>query len=102
MAEGEGFEPPVPFRVHRFSRPTVSTTHTSLRVSILSLTARAYKVLYNCVPLGADHPARNSLKLPVVFRSGGVRKRRFPPRGEASGRYRPTLQEDGGGLTHPQ
>ena len=31
MAEGEGFEPPVPFRVHRFSRPTVSTAHTSLR-----------------------------------------------------------------------
>ncbi len=31
LAEGEGFEPPVPFRVHRFSRPTVSTAHTSLR-----------------------------------------------------------------------
>jgi hypothetical protein len=32
MAEGEGFEPPVRFPVHRFSRPTVSTTHTSLRM----------------------------------------------------------------------
>jgi hypothetical protein len=32
MAEGEGFEPPVPFPVQRFSRPPVSTTHTSLRV----------------------------------------------------------------------
>jgi len=31
MAEGEGFEPPVPFPVQRFSRPSVSTTHTSLR-----------------------------------------------------------------------
>jgi hypothetical protein len=31
MAEGEGFEPPVPFQVQRFSRPPVSTTHTSLR-----------------------------------------------------------------------
>ena len=31
MAEGEGFEPPVRFPVHRFSRPTVSTAHTSLR-----------------------------------------------------------------------
>ena len=31
LAEGEGFEPPVPFRVQRFSRPPVSTTHTSLR-----------------------------------------------------------------------
>jgi hypothetical protein len=32
MAEGEGFEPPLPFRVKRFSRPPVSTAHTSLRV----------------------------------------------------------------------
>jgi hypothetical protein len=31
MAEGEGFEPPLPVRVKRFSRPPVSTTHTSLR-----------------------------------------------------------------------
>jgi hypothetical protein len=31
MAEGEGFEPPVRFPVQRFSRPPVSTTHTSLR-----------------------------------------------------------------------
>ena len=31
LAEGEGFEPPVPFRVQRFSRPPVSTAHTSLR-----------------------------------------------------------------------
>src|SRR6202000_1082020 len=32
MAEGEGFEPPLPVRAKRFSRPPVSTTHTSLRV----------------------------------------------------------------------
>jgi hypothetical protein len=31
VAEGEGFEPPLPVRVKRFSRPPVSTTHTSLR-----------------------------------------------------------------------
>src|SRR5713101_1536971 len=31
VAEGEGFEPPVPFRVQRFSRPPVSTAHASLR-----------------------------------------------------------------------
>src|ERR1700719_2090477 len=31
LAEREGFEPPVPFPVQRFSRPPVSTTHTSLR-----------------------------------------------------------------------
>ncbi len=31
MAEGEGFEPPVTFRLQRFSRPPVSTAHASLR-----------------------------------------------------------------------
>jgi hypothetical protein len=31
MAEGEGFEPPVEFPLQRFSRPPVSTAHTSLR-----------------------------------------------------------------------
>ena len=30
-AEREGFEPPVPLRVHRFSRPAHSTTLTSLQ-----------------------------------------------------------------------
>src|SRR4029453_4547849 len=33
-AEGEGFEPPVPFRVQRFSRPPPSTTRPSLRTGI--------------------------------------------------------------------
>jgi hypothetical protein len=31
MAEGEGFEPPLRFPVKRFSRPSVSTAHTTLR-----------------------------------------------------------------------
>ena len=31
MAEGEGFEPPGPFRAQRFSRPPVSTAHPPLR-----------------------------------------------------------------------
>src|SRR5215472_19218217 len=31
MAEGGGFEPPVPFRVQWFSRPPPSTTRPSLR-----------------------------------------------------------------------
>ena len=31
MAEGEGFEPPLPVKVKRFSKPPCSTTHTSLR-----------------------------------------------------------------------
>jgi hypothetical protein len=33
MAEGEGFEPPVPFQAQRFSRPPVSTAHPSLRAA---------------------------------------------------------------------
>jgi hypothetical protein len=32
LAEREGFEPPVPFRVRRFSRPEPSTTRPPLRV----------------------------------------------------------------------
>ncbi len=36
MAEGEGFEPPLPVKVKRFSRPPVSTAHTSLRVSVVN------------------------------------------------------------------
>ena len=35
MAEGEGFEPPVPFQVQRFSRPPVSTAHASLRACLI-------------------------------------------------------------------
>src|SRR5579872_959484 len=34
VAEGEGFEPPVPFRAQRFSRPPVSTAHASLRTCL--------------------------------------------------------------------
>ena len=34
LAEGEGFEPPLRFPVKRFSRPPVSTTHTSLRTLV--------------------------------------------------------------------
>jgi hypothetical protein len=49
MAEGEGFEPPVPFQVQRFSRPPVSTAHTSLRVSVI-----------NSLP-----PAMNEMKMTV-------------------------------------
>ena len=31
MAESEGFEPPVPLRAQRFSRPPVSTAHPALQ-----------------------------------------------------------------------
>jgi hypothetical protein len=48
MAEGEGFEPPVRFPVHRFSRPTVSTTHTSLRVGNASGSIPVYTAAKAC------------------------------------------------------
>ena len=32
LAEGEGFEPPEPVKVQRFSRPPVSATHPPLRM----------------------------------------------------------------------
>ena len=40
LAEGEGFEPPVPFQAQRFSRPPVSTAHPSLRFGGLSSIVR--------------------------------------------------------------
>src|SRR5271154_7199520 len=40
MAEGEGFEPPGPFRAQRFSRPPVSTTHPPLRLPLYLARAR--------------------------------------------------------------
>ena len=61
LAEGEGFEPPVPFRVQRFSRPPVSTTHTSLRTTLLtdvcgisSLAGHLCKLEYHCGAVLAD------------------------------------------------
>ena len=55
MAEGEGFEPPVRFPVQRFSRPPVSTTHTSLRVREYSLKFTSswlnHALRKNCRPL---------------------------------------------------
>src|SRR5437879_9096757 len=35
MAEREGFEPPIPFRVCRFSRPVPSTARPPLRLTLL-------------------------------------------------------------------
>jgi hypothetical protein len=42
LAEREGFEPPIPFRVCRFSRPVPSTARPPLRVRVVnSLSALA-------------------------------------------------------------
>ena len=57
VAEGEGFEPPLPVRAKRFSRPPVSTTHTSLRVGRLCGAATFSKEYQQC-RLGGFMPAR--------------------------------------------
>src|SRR3954466_13200504 len=54
LAEGEGFEPPVPFRVQWFSRPPPSTTRPSLRVVIIA----AFSDRLAVVPLSAGLAAR--------------------------------------------
>lgn len=41
LEEGEGFEPPIPFQVQRFSRPPPSTTRPSLR-AVLPKNNRAH------------------------------------------------------------
>src|SRR5579862_4876387 len=46
MAEREGFEPPLPFRVKRFSRPPVSTAHTSLRMTGMNSLAVAESYVF--------------------------------------------------------
>src|SRR4030095_5632476 len=56
MAESEGFEPPIPFQVCRFSRPVPSTTRPTLRLLFAtvcnSLTAISKRftaqLLHNC------------------------------------------------------
>jgi hypothetical protein len=45
MAEREGFEPPVPFRVRRFSRPEPSTTRPPLRQFTGCRTLRSIRAL---------------------------------------------------------
>ena len=47
-AEREGFEPPVPLRVHRFSRPAHSTTLTSLQSQMTSF----FEFSVDCDPAG--------------------------------------------------
>ena len=42
LAESEGFEPPIPFRVCRFSRPVPSTTRPTLRTLLFYYRARFF------------------------------------------------------------
>jgi hypothetical protein len=69
LAEGEGFEPPVPFQAQRFSRPPVSTAHPSLRGIGFTL----YPLVYSSfLCLGASRVAhfarRNVLNPPCQFK----------------------------------
>ena len=71
MAEGEGFEPPVPFRVQRFSRPPVSTAHASLRKDKPPLMAQAGIFSYG---LAGVLPTKDSIQFYM-----GARFRDKPP-----------------------
>jgi hypothetical protein len=62
MAEGEGFEPPVPVKVQRFSRPPVSTAHASLRPAI-SLPAAPILLPQTCANT-AHHCSSAFVRLP--------------------------------------
>ncbi len=73
MAEGEGFEPPVPFQAQRFSRPPVSTAHPSLRGrgTVLDCTA---KPLFGQIGGLRDEPNRLAPSPPAgrgAFALGG-------------------------------
>ena len=77
MAEGEGFEPPVSFQVQRFSRPPVSTTHTSLRGGC-AVTVRL-KLVYNS--LRTTKGAFNSSNcLAILLRASHATRRYFSPK----------------------
>src|SRR5262245_39919000 len=45
LAEGEGFEPPIPFRVQRFSRPPPSTARPSLRTGTSAARVRRTSIV---------------------------------------------------------
>jgi hypothetical protein len=55
MAEGEGFEPPVPLQAQRFSRPPVSTAHPSLRGCRLLYLQSVYLIFWSVRRIG-DEP----------------------------------------------
>src|SRR5687768_9725036 len=50
LAEGEGFEPPVPFPVQWFSRPPPSTTRPSLRIEPPGRQRRSLRVAAGDAP----------------------------------------------------
>src|SRR5579863_6648905 len=80
MAEGEGFEPPVPFRVQRFSRPPVSTTHATLRASgINSLAVLRFQFAPGCGDFLWGHPRTDGFTntFLVSLRAPTARRRRL-------------------------
>jgi hypothetical protein len=78
MAEGEGFEPPVPVRVQRFSRPPVSTAHASLRNNLQtfywtrvgtvsanhSISLNARQIAREAILTSRDGPSKSSFNQP--------------------------------------
>src|SRR5579871_4208932 len=75
MAEGEGFEPPVPFRVQRFSRPPVSTAHTSLRGCLNYCTLMLARTRRYYCRVGSPRRARRKMKHDHCAVSGSPKDR---------------------------
>jgi hypothetical protein len=93
LAEREGFEPPVPFRVQRFSRPPPSTTRPPLpHEAILTIQALA----------AARHLTTGAVNYDVVTAAGpGLDQRAAPARMPTPrlGRAEPVRTEAGGILS---
>ena len=65
MAERAGFEPAIPLRIYRFSRPAPSTTRPPLRESLWGVRVRVNSKLWT--GSGAHIMRRNSLGAPITL-----------------------------------
>ena len=78
VAESEGFEPPIPFRVCRFSRPVPSTTRPTLRLKAVRSSAAcrqaddATHISLHASPIASrDWPLERRFALRLSQRCGG-------------------------------
>ncbi len=73
MAEREGFEPPIPFRVCRFSRPEPSTTRPPLRAENTELNSPMLSTALH-IPLHNHDQSPALREPPYILILQGARK----------------------------